>query len=149
MTYDERTERNIATLLPKAQELARNFMALAVPRVERDGWRVKIISGHRTYAEQDRLYAQGRTTAGPVVTKARGGYSNHNFGVAFDVGLFKGGVYVPASYVYVDLGRLGESVGLEWGGRWKSFPDFPHYQVDTGLTLAQMRKRVAKGVPVL
>lgn len=26
------------------------------------------------------------------------------------------------------IGSLGESLGLEWGGRWESFPDFVHFQ---------------------
>ncbi|GAA3318342.1 hypothetical protein GCM10020331_020730 [Ectobacillus funiculus] len=34
------------------------------------------------------LYAQGRTTSGSIVTNARGGQSNHNFGVAVDLCLY-------------------------------------------------------------
>jgi len=46
---------------------------------------LKLISGLRTYEEQDALYAQGRTAPGPKVTNAPGGHSNHNFGLAFDM----------------------------------------------------------------
>lgn len=28
---------------------------------------------------------------------------------------------------YEEMGKIGESVGLEWGGRWKK-PDYPHFQ---------------------
>ena len=55
---------------------------------------VKVISGHRTWEEQDALYAKGRTKPGKRVTNARGGYSNHNFGTAVDFAVFKGSVYL-------------------------------------------------------
>jgi len=145
MTLDERTSRNIATLHPRAQTKAREFMALAVPLMAKAGAVVKIISGNRTYAEQDALYAQGRSKPGPVVTKARGGYSNHCFATAWDVGIFKGGKYLEESSLYRDLGRVGESIGLEWGGSWQ-FSDQPHFEVKTGLTMAEKRARVAKGI---
>ena len=51
---------------------------------------IKVISGLRTYDEQNGLHAKGRTTPGKIVTNARGGYSNHNFGIAFDIGVFEG-----------------------------------------------------------
>ncbi|WP_177225954.1 M15 family metallopeptidase, partial [Arsenicibacter rosenii] len=42
---------------------------------------------HRPDAEQDQLYAQGRTMPGPVVTDAKAGQSPHNFkpALALDV----------------------------------------------------------------
>lgn len=43
-----------------------------------------IYCGFRSCTEQDALYAQGRTIAGRIVTKARGGQSYHNYGLAFD-----------------------------------------------------------------
>ncbi len=148
MTFDERTEKNLATLHPKAAALARAFLANAAAALPA-GVVVKIISGTRTYAEQNALYEQGRSKPGPKVTNARGGYSNHNFGVAFDIGLFQGAKYLEESPLYAKLGPIGEAAGLEWGGRWKSMQDEPHYQARTGLTLAQMRERVAAGKSVL
>ena len=148
MTFDERTEKNLATLHPKAAALARVFLEKAAAALP-SGVTVKIISGTRTYLEQNALYAKGRTLPGPKVTNARGGYSNHNFGVAFDIGLFQGAKYLEESPIYAKLGPVGEAAGLEWGGRWKSIQDEPHYQAPTGLTLAQMRDRVAAGRSVL
>lgn len=143
MTFDERTERNIASLHPKAQERARAFMQLAVPLMKRYGLDVRIISGLRTFAEQDALYAQGRTSKGRIVTNARAGYSNHNFGTAFDIGLFEGKKYLDESPKYKELGQAGNSLGLVWGGDFKSIKDEPHFEIPTGLTLAEMRKRIA------
>src|SRR5688572_22238652 len=46
--------------------------------------KVRIVQGLRTVKEQDALFAKGRTTPGPIVTKARGGKSYHNYGLAID-----------------------------------------------------------------
>lgn len=40
--------------------------------------------GFDTYGAQMALWAQGRTKPGPVVTRAKGGQSAHNFGLAVD-----------------------------------------------------------------
>ena len=148
MTFDERTEKNIATLHQRVQAKAREFMKQAVPLMEQLGATVKIICGNRTYAEQDALYAQGRTKPGRIVTNARGGQSNHNFGTAWDVGIFKDGKYLDESPLYKTLGRVGESIGLEWGGSWKKIVDEPHYEVKTGLTMAEKRDRVSRGIDI-
>ena len=144
MTFDERTERNIATLHPRAQKKAREFMQLVVPIIKEKGYDVRIISGLRSYEEQAALYAKGRTAPGPKVTNARAGFSNHNFGTAWDIGLFQGKKYVTESPLYKEIGTLGKTLGLVWGGDFKSIKDEPHFEVNTGLTLAQMRERVAQ-----
>ena len=90
---DSRSEKYIATLLPEVQPIARAL----VQKAGQNGIRIKVISGLRTYTEQDELYAQGRTTTGPKVTNARGGHSNHNFGIAFDIGVFEGTKYLGES----------------------------------------------------
>ena len=81
---DARSEKVIATLQPPVRPMARAL----VQKAALNGIQIRIISGLRSYAEQNALYAQGRTLAGRKVTNARGGYSNHNFGIAFDVGVF-------------------------------------------------------------
>lgn len=140
-TFDDRTEKNLATLLPGPQDAARRFMAAAIQAMSPHGVDVRIISGTRTYAEQDALYAKGRTKPGPRVTNARAGYSWHNHGMAWDVGLFRGNDYLEDSPLYRQLGPVGEALGLEWGGRWR-FVDEPHYQHNPeGITLAEARRR--------
>lgn len=135
---DSRSEKVIATLLPEVQPIARALIQKSVEM----GINIKIISGLRTYEEQDALYAQGRTTPGNIVTNARGGHSNHNFGIAFDVGVFEGNKYLPESTKYKAVGALGMDLGLEWGGNWKSIVDQPHFQLRpmwaTDLTERQM-----------
>lgn len=142
-TFDQRTEGNIATLLPKAQVMARKFLsaAQAMP------FGVKILSGTRSYAEQDALFAKR-----PVVTKARGGSSNHNFGIAWDVGIFVNGHYYTGAtkaeeQAYVDLAKavLPQVPGIDWGGNWRTIMDRPHYELSTGKTVAQCRALLESG----
>lgn len=144
-----RSERMIATLLPHVRPYARALYFKA----RDNGIAINIISGTRTHAEQDALYAQGRTTGGEIVTNARGGYSNHNFGIAFDIGVFSGNRYLPESPLYKAVGALGMELGLEWGGNWMSIVDQPHFQLrpawasamrDSAM-LAELRRRTKLG----
>lgn len=146
---DSRSAQTIETLIPAVQARFRAFYRVANDAMAAHGLTVLFISGTRSYAEQAALYAKGRTKPGPKVTNARAGFSRHNFGVAVDVGVFEGGKYLTESPAYGWLGPIGEACGLEWGGRWKTMPDRPHYEYPTGLTLAQMRDRVASGTPLV
>lgn len=73
-----------------------------------------------------------------VVTNAGPGQSLHNYGLAFDVVPMVNGDpnwddKSPAGIArWEKLGSLGESLGLEWGGRWHH-PDRPHFQVSGGI----------------
>lgn len=124
---DSRSEKNITTLLAEVQPYARSL----VHKAAAVGVTIKIISGLRTYEEQDTLYAQGRTINKDkdIVTNAKGGQSNHNFGIAFDIGVFEGTKYLKDSPKYKTVGILGVELGLEWGGNWKTIVDQPHFQL--------------------
>jgi peptidoglycan L-alanyl-D-glutamate endopeptidase CwlK len=144
MAVDERSERNIETLRPEVRPLARKLVETAVDQ----GIHVKVIAGLRTFEEQEALYAQGRTKPGAIVTKARGGHSWHNFGLAFDIGIFSadGKEYYGESEDYLKCGRIGESLGLTWGGSWASFQDEPHFQYNPeNYSLAELRQRTENG----
>lgn len=150
---DARSETCIATLLPEVQPLARAL----VHKAAQHGIRICVISGTRSYADQDALYARGRTAPGSKVTNARGGHSNHNFGIAFDVGVFEGNQYRGESVKYQAVGALGMELGLEWGGNWKTLVDQPHFQLRpswaTGMPertmLAELRVRAGAGRQLL
>jgi D-alanyl-D-alanine carboxypeptidase len=140
--FDERSEKNLATLRPKAQPHFRALLRALKSYAASKGLDVKIISANRTWAEQDALYEKGRSKPGPKVTNARGGQSNHNYQIAVDIGFFEGGDYLEESVHYKKAGPLGEALGLEWGGRWKDFPDTPHYQIKTGKRISVLRELV-------
>lgn len=101
------------------------------------GFRYIATNGHRGYEEQDKLYAIGRTTGkfGHVVTKARGGQSNHQFYCASDFAL--DGSDAPGLQPDYDdaryecLAQEAVRAGLEAGFYWK-FKDTPHVQAPIG-----------------
>ena len=142
---DPRSKKNIDTLLPEV----RTYAIALIQKAALNGIHIKIISGLRTYEEQDVLFAKGRPDNPPKVTNAKGGESNHNFGIAFDIGIFEGGEYLHRSPKYKAVGVLGMDLGLEWGGNWTSFHDEPHFQLrptwaremPEGDMLAVLRKR--------
>jgi peptidoglycan L-alanyl-D-glutamate endopeptidase CwlK len=106
-----------------------------IEKCRKQGITVLVTSTYRDNESQDALYAQGRTVAGKKVTNAKGGQSFHNWRVAFDiVPLVNGKAIWNDKALFTKCGEIGESCGLEWGGRWK-FTDMPHFQYTGGLTL--------------
>jgi len=101
------------------------------------GLLVEVVQGLRTFAEQDALFAQGRTKPGQVVTQAKGGQSNHNYGLAVDLCPFVNGKpQWNDNLAFIRIGTEAVKHGLEWGGSWKKFIDKPHVQVP-GMTIAR------------
>ena len=95
--------------------MARQFVADAA----KEGIDVLIYCTLRDRKAQAELYAQGRTTKGPIVTNARPGESAHNYGVAWDCAPLQNGKAMWGDReAYAKLGRIGEALGLEWAGRW-------------------------------
>ena len=147
-TGDKASDNRIASLHPYVQNQMKAFVLKAKLRFDVD---LRVVQGYRTYEEQDKLYAQGRTAPGSIVTKARGGFSNHNFGLAVDVVPFENGKLNWETKNYPLIGTIGKSVGLEWGGDWKSIVDRPHFQNMFGYSLKQLRNlpKDNKGLPIL
>lgn len=133
----ERAEKKLVGVHPLVATKARQL----IERAYREGINVIITQGLRTVEEQNELYAQGRTKPGKIVTNAKGGYSYHNFGLAFDFAILKddGSVSWNVDGKWKRVGAIGKSLGLEWGGDWKDFKDYPHFQYTFGLSLADLR----------
>lgn len=137
-------------------------MDLTHEKLEDKNAPIKTYSGLRTFGEQDALFAKGRDLYGKVldkkkiVTKARGGQSMHNYGLATDSAFLKdpdnpkGGIYWPDKYdpewlsvedaltvaaEEIDAAN-DDGIEYEWGGRW-NFKDVPHIQVR--FTLGELR----------
>lgn len=133
---DAISERNLARVNP---QLA-NRIRLMAAELREQGITIRVTSGLRTFAEQDALYAQGRTKPGPIVTNARGGQSLHNYGLAVDVVPIVNGQPkwdVPES-VWQKIGAAGKRQGMEWGGDWTNFKDRPHFQMTAGKSISTL-----------
>jgi peptidoglycan L-alanyl-D-glutamate endopeptidase CwlK len=137
--------RSLEDLLPCVQSRAVAFIAQAELQIP--GLKMIVCSTYRDIESQNALYAQGRTAPGRIVTNAKGGESNHNFRVAFDVFptlhgkpiLFEKDGDEVSDPIWQKLGEMGEANGLEWGGRWKHFTEAPHFQYTGGLSTEELR----------
>lgn len=104
----------IDTLHPAAAACAREVCK----RAAADGIDIRIVSGRRTCAQQNAIYAQGRTMPGKVVSGAHGCRSWHTWGLAFDFFVMEGSKPVKngGDPRYEAVGRIGRSIGMKWGG---------------------------------
>lgn len=141
VSFDPR--KKLSAVHPKLAVYA-NQMAEALAK---RGISILLTDGLRTFEEQDKLYAKGRTTSGKIVTYARGGYSNHNYGLAFDVVPLRNGKpdWDASRETWNIIGDEGKRVGLEWGGTWKKLVDLPHFQLPVGLEVEQCLTLFRKG----
>ena len=110
----------------------------------------------RTFAEQQAIYNQGRTTKGDIVTNAKAGASLHNYGLAIDIAFIVdtdgNGTYETTSWNttkdfdgdlksdWMECVAIFKKYGWDWGGDWISFKDLPHFQKTFGLRWQQCLK---------
>jgi peptidoglycan L-alanyl-D-glutamate endopeptidase CwlK len=125
----------------KAAELAQAFNDAGIPIfINHDGH-------YRTFAEQDALYTKKVKNKKGVwvrVTNAKGGHSNHNYGLAVDMVPVDGAWNAPDS-VYKEMGKIAKSLGWEWGGDFKSIYDPCHFQMFFGYTISKLLKKHQNG----
>ena len=138
--------KDVTQLHPRLQEKFK----LLQKKCAQKGITIRATECLRTAKEQDALYAKGRTAPGPKVTNASGkdAKSMHQWGVAVDIVIDMdtdkdGDIDIRDLYnvkLLNVVGKIGESIGLEWGGSWKSIVDKPHFQLpDWGSTPAKLR----------
>lgn len=112
-----------------------------IRRAYKQGIYVLFSDGYRSHAEQNALYAQGRTKPGQIVTNAKGGQSLHNYGLALDMFITnkEGTTATWSTNKLREVAQIAKSLGFEWGGDWTGFKDYPHIQMTGGLTLSQLQ----------
>lgn len=120
-----------------------------IQKASSKGISIMITDGFRSNADQDAIYAEGRTASGNVVTNARGGESYHNYGLAIDFALKneRGEAIWDMQYDgngngeadWMEVVDLAKELGFEWGGDWANFKDYPHLQMNFGLTINQLQ----------
>jgi peptidoglycan L-alanyl-D-glutamate endopeptidase CwlK len=146
---DQVTIQRIKLMHPKVRvEVEHIYSAQIAPALSGRAW-CRFAFTLRTFAEQDALYAQGRTKLYDakgnklgIVTKAKGGQSYHNYGLAFDICLVADGntswddmkdFDKDGKADWMEVVAIMKANGWEWGGGWK-FQDKPHFQKLFGLT---------------
>jgi len=151
-SYDIWPRTNVQEALPITglHPVVAESEKLLVRKAARRGIEIVITHDFRSIEEQDALYNQGRSIAGNIVTNAKGGESYHNYGLAIDFAL-----QTPEGDVVWDMERddngngkadwlevveLAKELGFTWGGDWANFPDYPHLQMDFGLSINDLKR---------
>lgn len=148
---DKKSAERLAKVHPVLSERVATLLSeLAVL-----GQDVRVVQGLRTFAEQDALYNQPRDgkdndgdgkidNRGENVTGARGGQSNHNYGLAVDLCPFVNGKAAwNNANAFNIIGREAKKLRLEWGGDWKRV-DMPHVQLK-GMSIKECQMAFAIG----
>lgn len=157
----------VANLHPKVREDVKKCIEEAEANLA-SNMAIRVVQGLRTIDEQNALYAQGRTKPGPIVTKAVGGKSYHNYGLAIDFAILKdtdnNGNFETLSWNtkedfdkdgkkdWMEVVAVFKKYGWVWGGDFQSIPDAPHFEKSFGhkvsdlLALYKAGKRIA-GTP--
>lgn len=131
--------KNLFRLNGVHPQLKRKVTAM-VELAAKEGFTLRVVQGMRTFAEQDALFRQWRDgkdndgdgrvdESDERVTRAAGGQSNHNYGVAADLAFVVNGKVSWDDKLYSNIGRWAKAVGLDWGGNWKKFKDLPHVEL--------------------
>lgn len=128
--------RDLSLLHPIVKQNAELFLE----HCKKLGYNIAVSETMRSKERQDYLYAQGRTRPGAVVTNAKGSdmSSYHQWGLALDIFQNVKGAEYEQDFLQ-EVGKIAESFGFEWGGRWTSFKDMPHIQMTFGLSIQELK----------
>jgi len=153
---DKLTLERIELLHPKLREEVKVIYKEICERLTGKAF-CRFTSTLRTFAEQNTIYAQGRTTSGSIVTYAKAGQSYHNYGLAIDIVLLVdtdgNGTYETASWDFkkdfdgdgkADFDEIDYVFQLHgWKGLYKADGkrwDFPHFQKTLGYSIPQLQE---------
>lgn len=111
-------------------EFRRRLLLLFKLLKDQHGYEAVLLEGWRSAERQAALQQLG-----PQVTQAAPNESYHQHGLAADVAFLREGRIVIserdpwAMRGYEHYGELAASLGLEWGGRWRSLADYGHVEL--------------------
>lgn len=161
---DKLSVDRIALLHPGLRQIALDVLAEIECELKGRA-KVRFTYTLRSDAEQDGLYALGRTKVNPdgkslkrpkgyKVTNAPGGSSIHNYGLAIDIAFILDGKTASWDDLpdydgdkvadWMECVNIFKKYGFVWGGDWSSFIDKPHFQNTFGYTLAQLKAKRAE-----
>ena len=152
-------EVNVETLPSELHPIVAEKVEMLKEQTAEKEIAILITDDYRSFEEQDRLYDKGRRTPGNVVTHAEGGESYHNFGLAVDFALQlkNGNVVWDIEYDgngngqsdWFEVAEIAKELGFQWGGDWRGFKDYPHLQMDFGLTINDLQEGKRPKIPLL
>lgn len=125
--------------LKKLEGLHPNLQNFFMELIKISPYDFSITQGIRTAEEQNKLYQQGRTVPGKIVTNCDGYKlkSNHQIksdglGHAGDIAVLINNKITWKEKYYKEVAMsariLMQKYNIEWGGDWKNFKDLPHFE---------------------
>lgn len=147
MKIDQKTLFNINTLHPSIRKEVKSIYLNKILSLLPKNRTCRFTTTFRSFEEQQKLYAQGRTTPGKKVTNALPGQSFHQYGLAIDFVILEDkdgdGKFETASWKvdddWISIAREFKAHGYSWGGDWK-FKDYPHVEKTFGYTWKQLKE---------
>ena len=134
-TQDKETVQKVQDLHPKFRHKIASFFT----KIERKtGLVPKATSGYRTFEHQARLHAENPSNA-------KAGYSNHNYGTAVDINLYKDGKQYlkkassKSNWESSGVVSIAKKMGIKWGGDFRNYHDPIHFYDNFGLDTARMK----------
>lgn len=139
--------RSLSDLDPIAREKCLKWLDACKKQANID---VLVYCTYRDNAEQNALFAVGRTVKGEdctpkrpmgrTVTDARAGESFHQYRCAWDCVPLQGGKVAWGDDAgYAKMAEIAAQFGIDWAGNWKSFREKAHFQFTGGLKLADFQ----------
>lgn len=130
--FSRNSEKKLQYLHPNLQIFFRELIKISP-------YDFSITQGVRTAEEQNKLYQQGRTVPGKIVTNCDGYKlkSNHQtksdgLGHAGDIAILINGKVTWEEKYYKEIANIGRELmkkyNIEWGGDWRNFKDLPHFE---------------------
>ena len=130
--FSRNSEKKLQYLHPNLQKFFRELIKISP-------YDFSITQGVRTAVEQNKLYQQGRTVPGKIVTNCDGYKikSNHQtkddgLGHAGDIAVLINNKITWEEKYYKEIAMsariLMRKYNIEWGGDWRNFKDLPHFE---------------------
>lgn len=121
--------------------------SLAEKVMKEMGRELIIVSAYRSLEAQAKLYAQGRSAPGKIVTRAVAGSSPHNFQCAVDCWVMSedGSSIDWNNQEYKEIARThaaAVSDKIVWGGNFNSLVDLPHWELKSWRMVRAMVEKI-------
>jgi peptidoglycan L-alanyl-D-glutamate endopeptidase CwlK len=109
MNYEERSYKVFDGLKPDFKQRVIRWYEECME----EGLKILVYCGYRSNEDQEKLYKQGRSTDGKIVTNAKAGQSFHNYGRAIDyVPVKNGETSWDDTASYLKAQRIAKEFGL-------------------------------------
>jgi len=121
----------------------RDRIILLIQLCKKKGIELAVVETYRTAAKQNEY-----KTLGQKYTRSGAGRSKHQYGMAVDVVPLEDSMAQwDDKTLWKKVGVIGESLGLRWGGRWRTLYDPGHFEWTGGLTSVDLGLGKSPAIP--